>query len=304
MGAFLKGHVKPRPPSEYTDFYQSSDYARFPQQHRSGGTGLSLMSVVQKSHDFIDPPVPELVIAAARRTDMEFRWHIGDGWTPMRSVRSGSLHILPPDTEAQIDARGMQDMLFASVNTQLLDPLLRDCRLSVDSIASANTDYFWDPVMVQTLERIWNLSASQCPSSTLEVDGLFLTLVAGFAKRTGKPVAHSVHALSKRQMSQIAELIEDRLVHGIRIADLAEAVGLDRFSFSRQFKNAFGCTPQNYVMERRVARACELLESKQFGELASVAYAVGFSSQAHMTTVMKQRLGVTPAKYQKNVARK
>ena len=57
-----------------------------------------------------------------------------------------------------------------------------------------------------------------------------------------------------------------------------------------------GSSPHQYVLDRRIARAREQLELGG-DSLANIAYAFGFSSQAHMTSIFKKRIGVTPGRY-------
>ncbi|MEM7670365.1 MAG: hypothetical protein AAF317_14705, partial [Pseudomonadota bacterium] len=57
-------------------------YSCFEQEHRHGGSyGLSLFSSKQTAHDFTDPEVDELVITLSLRSNIPFRWQIGDGWS-------------------------------------------------------------------------------------------------------------------------------------------------------------------------------------------------------------------------------
>ncbi len=59
----------------YADHYRKSAYACFPQEHRNAGSSVaSVFRVRQQSHGFVDPPVPEMVVAAAIEADMTFSW--------------------------------------------------------------------------------------------------------------------------------------------------------------------------------------------------------------------------------------
>jgi AraC family transcriptional regulator len=66
--------------------------------------------------------------------------------------------------------------------------------------------------------------------------------------------------------------------------------------FVRVFKTTFGVTPHQYVQERRVQLAAAALRTEDQRSLAEIALAFGFGNQSHMTTVLKQRIGVTPGK--------
>ena len=65
------------------------------------------------------------------------------------------------------------------------------------------------------------------------------------------------------------------------------------FHFCRAFKQAFGETPHRYVIQRRLDRAAALLRGSDLS-IAQIAYKVGMSSQAHLTTLFRKHRGTTP----------
>lgn len=51
-----------------------------------------------------------------------------------------------------------------------------------------------------------------------------------------------------------------------------------------------------FLLDKRVEQAAALLTNSSLS-IAEIAYACGFSSQSHMTTVFGKRVGVPPAQY-------
>ena len=101
--------------------------------------------------------------------------------------------------------------------------------------------------------------------------------------------------LSPEQMRRVLDLIDSRLHEALTLEDMAEAAGLGVCTFHRRFRETQGRAPHAFVIDRRVERARQLLTA---GDLAvkEVAANCGFSDQAHMTRVLRARLGTTPAK--------
>lgn len=101
--------------------------------------------------------------------------------------------------------------------------------------------------------------------------------------------------LSPAQMRRVLDLIDSRLHEALTLEDMAEAAGLGVCTFHRRFRETQGRAPHAFVIDRRVERARQLLAA---GDLAvkEVAANCGFSDQAHMTRVLRARLGTTPAK--------
>ena len=75
-------------------------------------------------------------------------------------------------------------------------------------------------------------------------------------------------------------------------------VGMSEYSFNRAFRARTNLSPYQWVLERRLNSAERLIRSSAMS-LAEVAFAVGISSQSHMTSFFKKRVGVTPAQLRK-----
>src|SRR6185437_3836380 len=66
--------------------------------------------------------------------------------------------------------------------------------------------------------------------------------------------------------------------------------------FATAFKVSTGISPHDYVIERRINRARDLLLRKE-KTISEIAVAVGFSSQSHLTVNFRRKMGVTPRKF-------
>ena len=103
----------------------------------------------------------------------------------------------------------------------------------------------------------------------------------------------SVYSEKKQRLTGY---IEENLNRHITLAELADVAAMSKYHFARCFKLAFGKTPSQYIACRRVERAKVLLRGTSI-PLSEVAYACGFASQSHMTTVFKRLAGATPGSY-------
>lgn len=127
-----------------------------------------------------------------------------------------------------------------------------------------------------------------------------------FARCIGETVAmHMLHmerprprmnALPKWRLQRVDEYIATRYDRVISLSDLAKAAGLSKMHFAAQFRVATGFRPREYILNHRVAHA-KLLLSTTDTSLVQVALAVGFSTQAHFTTVFKRFSGQTPGRW-------
>lgn len=81
-------------------------------------------------------------------------------------------------------------------------------------------------------------------------------------------------------------------------AALAASVGMGLGRFLREFKVTFEATPHQYVQQRRLSRACELLRATD-ASLSTVALETGFASHSHFSTAFRAVLGMTPRSYRR-----
>lgn len=102
--------------------------------------------------------------------------------------------------------------------------------------------------------------------------------------------------LPERQVLQVLDYIHDHLDQDIKLADLAELIGMSQFHFSYQFKQAIGTSPYQYLLQQRVERAKHLLEQTK-RSIMDIALECGFSSHSHLSKQFRQLVGITPKAY-------
>lgn len=147
-----------------------------------------------------------------------------------------------------------------------------------------------DPAAIPAARRLRALLLGD--GEPLEMEAMALRLLER-ARDASSAEPRVAGWMTPRRLRQIEELIEARLDQKLTVQELAAALGLSAGFFARAFAAALGQAPHDYVIDRRVARARDLLNNKAF-KLDQVALACGFSSHAHMTATLRSRLGVTP----------
>jgi AraC family transcriptional regulator len=105
-------------------------------------------------------------------------------------------------------------------------------------------------------------------------------------------------ALPGNKLARVKDFVESALDQDLTLESLAREAGYSRAHFLRMFRESTGTTPHQYVMQRRIAQAENLLSANDLG-LAEIAFACGFSSQAHLTLAFRKQTGLTPAEYRR-----
>jgi AraC-like DNA-binding protein len=103
------------------------------------------------------------------------------------------------------------------------------------------------------------------------------------------------------QLRRARDLIDRDFVRPLDVATIARAAHASPAHFTRQYREAFGESPHQHLLTRRVERAKALLRA---GELSvtEVCLAVGFTSLGSFSARFREIVGVTPSDYRARVA--
>lgn len=99
-----------------------------------------------------------------------------------------------------------------------------------------------------------------------------------------------------RYLLRAKDLADARYAESLTVEDLADAAGLSRAHFSREFRRTFGESPHAYLLTRRLERAATLLRVTD-RPIADVCLAVGLTSVGSFTTSFTRMFGRSPAAY-------
>jgi AraC-like DNA-binding protein len=99
-----------------------------------------------------------------------------------------------------------------------------------------------------------------------------------------------------RHLLRAKDLIDARYREPLDVATLARAARLSSAHFSREFRRAFGETPHQYLLTRRLERAAALLRHTD-RSVADICLAVGLRSVGSFTTSFGRAFGLSPTAY-------
>ncbi|VWC35181.1 AraC family transcriptional regulator [Burkholderia seminalis] len=85
---------------------------------------------------------------------------------------------------------------------------------------------------------------------------------------------------------------------GVSIEEVAAECELSRGYFIRAFSRTTGRTPHQWLLEQRVMRARDLIETSDM-TLADIAMACGFSDQSHLSRVFVRIVGHPPGAWRR-----
>ena len=99
-----------------------------------------------------------------------------------------------------------------------------------------------------------------------------------------------------RHLLRAKDLVDARYREPLEVAALARAARLSPARFSREFRRAFGETPHQYLLTRRLERAAALLRHTD-RTVADICFTVGLRSVGSFTTSFGRAFGLSPTAY-------
>ncbi|HEY6585119.1 MAG TPA: helix-turn-helix transcriptional regulator [Gaiellaceae bacterium] len=99
-----------------------------------------------------------------------------------------------------------------------------------------------------------------------------------------------------RHLLRAKDLMDARYREPLDVPTLARAARLSPAHFSREFRRAFGETPHQYLLTRRLERAAALLRNTE-RSISEICFDVGLRSVGSFTTSFGRSYGLSPAAY-------
>ncbi len=102
--------------------------------------------------------------------------------------------------------------------------------------------------------------------------------------------------LPPHKLRRVSDFVEENLGRDLSLAEIAQAAELSPFHFARSFKQATGMTPIQFLMQRRIEQAKNLLIEDEL-PIVEIGLRVGFKNQSHFTTLFRRLTTMTPKAY-------
>jgi AraC-like DNA-binding protein len=206
-----------------------------------------------------------------------------------RQCLPGQCHILHPD-ELHDGAAGTEDGFGYCI-------LYIDPSLVQQALGGRPLPFVADPVVDGS-----NLPAD-LGVAILDFDGdidalaateLAVAIADLLALRAGD-IGGSSRRLDIQPLARVRDLLAAQPQQPQSMASLERLSGLDRWTFARQFRRAFGVSPARFRTMRQLDRVRR--EMRAGAGLAEASLAAGFADQSHMTRHFKRAYGLTPARW-------
>jgi AraC-like DNA-binding protein len=99
-----------------------------------------------------------------------------------------------------------------------------------------------------------------------------------------------------KKLATVRDWIENNFSKSLSLHELAQMASMNDQHFLRQFKKLYHKTPHQYIIDRRIQAARELLGTKDL-PVQEICSLIGWESLATFSHLFKEKLGVTPGEW-------
>lgn len=133
-------------------------------------------------------------------------------------------------------------------------------------------------------------------SNELKLEGLLYFFMSKLVE-TRKDVCHEKACKSTElYLEKSIEFIENNYSNNIKINDLASYIGINRSYLTHIFKKNINMSPQEFLVNYKIDKACSLLESTDL-PIKVVANSIGYSDPLTFSKIFKKIKGESPKNY-------
>lgn len=108
------------------------------------------------------------------------------------------------------------------------------------------------------------------------------------------------HGTDAAGLARARAHMEERLQGQTSLDELAALAGLSRWHFIRAYRDAYGYSPIQHFLHRKMEFACELLDART-SSITDVAYRMGYDDPAYFSRLFRRIIGLSPQAYQRSL---
>ncbi|MEM8788769.1 MAG: AraC family transcriptional regulator [Pseudomonadota bacterium] len=262
--------------------------------------GVSAGRFALGAHSSAIAAADQIVLVTSTHASGELRADI-NGSRTHKAIQSGAVSMIPSGVTQQYVWDGTLTNTFVTIDQALIDavtandPHLQAVRGLEPRIGLHHRG------LKRSIEELFQVMTRadlgwRTLSEAIAIRVAYEVLVAfGPQQKEDGP-----HPLGAAELDRVVAFIEAELERNFTVGEMAQLLDRDPFGFIRSFKATTGESPHQFVIQRRLSRAQEML-TQTSDSLAEIAFATGFASQSHMTATFTRLVGMPPGKWRRHI---
>lgn len=151
--------------------------------------------------------------------------------------------------------------------------------------------------IVMRMEKLFSLRESSSPAAAFTISGLLYNIIT---ECISSCLSTSPVPKIPAYLCDIRELFDTNFAESYSLEELARRFHVSKYRLCREFGDAFGVSPMQYLNRRRIHIASHLLLTTDL-KIHEVGNQVGISNTNHFITMFKKYMMVTPLEYKQRM---
>ncbi len=132
--------------------------------------------------------------------------------------------------------------------------------------------------------------------SPLNLIGHLYLFFDAFIRSCAIPRRSSSRKMSDYYIKEGIHYIEQNYARDISVEAIAEILGINRTYFGKIFKKSTGLSPQQFIIDYRLTKACSLLKLTSLS-VSDISRQVGYENPFHFSRAFKLKYSVSPKQW-------
>lgn len=211
------------------------------------------------------------------------------------SLHAGDGFLIVPDkiTYYQADAKDPWSYSWIGFNGLKAESYLSSANLSAENPIFT---YTADGFLRNCLDEIIALENMQKGREVRRLGLLYLFLSQLIEANAKNQFSDDDNMRIDQYVQRVAEFIAMNFSRKISIANISSYVGLERSYLGSMFSKTVGMTIQEYLINFRIDKACEMMENPMLS-IGDISRSVGYDDQLQFSKIFKKYRGVSPKNY-------
>lgn len=124
-----------------------------------------------------------------------------------------------------------------------------------------------------------------------------------FSHPENKHILAYILRIVERSQTPLWEVMEANYMYDLKIRDFANIANRSLSTFKREFKKYYKTTPGKWLIDRRLKRAENMLQSGN-KSINQVSFDCGFKNSSHFSRLFKEKFEISPSDFQKKWPKK
>ena len=113
-----------------------------------------------------------------------------------------------------------------------------------------------------------------------------------------KETIYNDDSKKKYNLEDIRKYLDDNYTSAITLENLSDTFYINKYYLTRAFKDKYGVTINNYLLDKRIMKAKELLRYSNYS-IEKVGKLSGITDQNYFSRIFKRVEGTSPKEYRK-----